>query len=208
MSTIVASPPYLWGQNAGLVNIGGIIGAFLGVIYTYFTSDFLTKPMAKKEIHGYSEAESRLGAAIPALAVSTADIILFGFCAHYPGGGFDLRNPMTYHHSKQWIGLEFGLGMVSFGLMQAPSIGFTYIIDSYNAVSGDYFVMITCFRAIISFAWTFFVGDWIDSRGAAEPFGIFGLMMGVAALLTIPMMIWGKRTRIATAKWIPTHSDH
>lgn len=68
--------------------------------------------------------------------------------------------------------------------------------------------MITCFRAIISFAWTFFVGEWIDSSGAAEPFGIFGLMMGVAALLTIPMMIWGKRTRIATAKWIPAHSDH
>ena len=68
--------------------------------------------------------------------------------------------------------------------------------------------MVTCFRAIIGFAWTFFVGDWIASSGAAEPFGIFGLMIGVSALLTIPMIFWGKRLRIATAKWIPQHSDH
>lgn len=113
----MASPPYLWGEDAGLINIGGIIGAFLGVIYTYFTSDFLTKRMAKKESHGYSEPESRLPAALPALAISTAGIILFGFCAQYPGS----------FGSKKWIGLEFGMGMVSFGLMQAPSVGFTYV---------------------------------------------------------------------------------
>lgn len=114
------------------------MGAFLGVIYTYFTSDFLTKRMARKEIHGFSEAESRLGAAIPALIVSTVGTILFGFCAQYPGGGFDLRNPVTYHHSRQWIGLEFGLGMVSFGLMQAPSISFTYVGRSTrNMLSKD-----------------------------------------------------------------------
>lgn len=134
--TLVASPPYLWGENSGLINIGGIIGAFLGVVYTYFTSDFLTKRMAKKEVHGYSEAESRLGAAIPALAVSTAGIILFGFCAQYPGT-FDIRNPAT--NSKRWIGLEFGIGMVSFGLMQAPSIGFTYVsqVPPYSHPKGS-----------------------------------------------------------------------
>jgi hypothetical protein len=117
----VASPPYLWGKDAGLINIGGIIGAFLGVTYTYLTSDFLTKRMAKKESHGYSEPESRLPAALPALAISTTGIILFGFCAQYPGS----------FGSKKWIGLEFGVGMVSFGLMQAPSVGFTYVSQSF-----------------------------------------------------------------------------
>jgi Na+-transporting NADH:ubiquinone oxidoreductase subunit NqrD len=82
------------------------------------------------------------------------------------------------------------------------------VLDSYNAISGDCFVMVTTFRAIIGFAWTFFVGDWIASQGAAQPFGIFGLMIGLSALFTIPMIIWGKRFRIATAKWIPARSDH
>jgi hypothetical protein len=115
--TLVASPPYLWGKDAGLINIGGIIGAFLGLVYTYFTSDFMAKRMAKKESHGYIEPESRLPAAIPTLTIATAGIILFGFCAQ-DAGGFG---------SKKWVGLEFGIGMLSFGLMQAPSIGFTYV---------------------------------------------------------------------------------
>jgi len=193
--TIVASPPYLWGKAAGLINVGGIIGSFLGVFYTYLTGDSIMTRKAKHESHGFSEPESRLPIALPALLISTCGFLVFGFCAQN----------LT---PKAWVGLEVGLGMLCFGLMAAPSIGFTYIIESYNAISGDCFVIITCCRAIISFAWTFFVGDWIDKRGAEEPFGIFAMLMGIFTLLTVPMVVWGKRTRIATAKWIPEHSDH
>jgi hypothetical protein len=68
--------------------------------------------------------------------------------------------------------------------------------------------MITTLRAVISFAWTFFVGSWVQKRGAAEPFGIFGMLLGLFSLLTIPMWYYGKRTRIATAKWLPAELDH
>jgi len=45
--------------------------------------------------------------------------------------------------------------------------------------------------------------------GPAEPFGIFAMLTGIFALLTIPIMIWGKRLRIATAKWVELDSpDH
>jgi hypothetical protein len=59
--------------------------------------------------------------------------------------------------------------------------------------------MVTVLRAIISFAWTFFVADWIQERGAAEAFGIFGMLMGLFGLLTVPLWLLGKRIRIATA---------
>ena len=68
--------------------------------------------------------------------------------------------------------------------------------------------MITSFRSIIGFAWTFFVGSWITARGAAEPFGIFGMLMALFSLCLIPQYIYGKRTRIATAEWLPTDSAH
>jgi hypothetical protein len=82
------------------------------------------------------------------------------------------------------------------------------IIDAYNSVSSDCFVMVVLVRAIISFAWTYFVADWVHDRGPMEPFGIFGMLMAVFTLLTIPQAIWGKRTRIATAKWLPIASNH
>ncbi|KAF2003493.1 hypothetical protein P154DRAFT_520092 [Amniculicola lignicola CBS 123094] len=84
-----------------------------------------------------------------------------------------------------------------------PSVGFNYIIESYPSICGDCFVAITCVRAIVAFAWTFFVGDWVMHGGAAEPFGVFGMLMGVFGLATIPVWFWGKRMRIATANWIP-----
>ncbi|KAH9863489.1 hypothetical protein IAQ61_009767 [Plenodomus lingam] len=197
MSTIgpqlVAAPPYLWGKDVGLINIGGIIGAILGGVYTYFISDFTTQRLATKNIHGFTEPESRLVTALPALFIATAGALVFGFAAQNPS-------------STGWVGLQFGLGMVSVGLMQAPSVGFNYLIESYSSVAGDCFVAVTFVRSIVSFAWTFFVSDWVKKAGPAEPFGIFGMLMGAFGLATIPMIIWGKRMRIWTAKWVPEGS--
>ncbi|KAL9080642.1 MAG: hypothetical protein Q9157_000618 [Trypethelium eluteriae] len=196
---LVAGPPYLWGQNAGAIDSGGIIGTVLGAIYAYFVTDWSIKRQAARDARGggrgYAEPESRLLTMIPSLFVATTGLWVFGFSAQYPGG-------------KNWVGLQFGLGMLAFGLMQVPSVGFNYIIEAYNAVSGDCFVMITTLRAIISFAWTFFVSSWIQDRGPAEPFGIFGMLLGIFSLLTVPMWYYGKRTRIATAKWLPAEVDH
>ncbi|KAH3948937.1 hypothetical protein HBI25_011080 [Parastagonospora nodorum] len=190
---LVAVPPYLWGKNVGLINVGGLIGALLGGVYTYLSADWMTKRLAKKDTRGLSEPESRLVTALPSLLIATGGSFIFGFVAQNPS-------------PKGWVGLQIGLAMVSFGLMQAPSVGFNYLIESYNSIAGDCFVAVTCVRAIISFAWTFFVGTWVHDAGAAEPFGIFGLLMGVFGLLTIPMLIWGKRLRIWTAKWVPDRS--
>ena len=187
---LVAAPPYLWGKNVGLVNVGGIVGALLGCIYTYLVADWTTKRTATKNSHGYAEPETRLVTALPALFIATAGALMFGFVA---------QNPSTLG----WVGLQFGIGMVAFGLMQAPSVGFNYLIESYTSIAGDCFVAVTSARAIVSFAWTFFVGEWVAADGAAEAFGIFGMLMGVFALLTVPVLIWGKRLRIWTAKWVP-----
>jgi MFS family permease len=190
---VVAAPPYLWGKNVGLINIGGILGSLIGCIYTYLVSDWTTKRLATRDTQGFTEPESRLVTALPALFVATFGSLVFGFVAQAPS-------------QLGWVGLQFGLGMIAFGLMQAPSVGFNYLIESYGSVAGDCFVAVTSVRAIISFAWTFFIGEWVHHDGPAQPFGIFGMLMGLFGLLTVPMLIWGKRLRIWTAKWVPEGS--
>ncbi|KAF2728094.1 MFS general substrate transporter [Polyplosphaeria fusca] len=187
---LVSAPPYLWGKDASLISVGGVIGTFVGGLYTYLVADWTTKRLAKKERHGFSEPESRLITALPALFIATVGLLVFGFVGQNasPTG---------------WVGLEFGFGMLALGLMQAPSVGFNYLIESYPSISGDCFVAVTCVRAVVAFAWTFFVGTWVTEKGPAEPFGIFGMLMGIFGLLTIPVYVWGKRMRIATAQWVP-----
>ncbi|KAK9772114.1 hypothetical protein SCAR479_11277 [Seiridium cardinale] len=185
---LLAMPPYLWGNNVGLINVGALIGTVLGCVYTYLVSDARLKASVshQHQSHRYVEPESRLPTMFPSLAIATAGFLVFGFCAKNPG-------PLV------WVGLEFGHGMIAFGLMQAPSIGFSYLIDAYSYLAADCFVIAAILRAIVGFAWSFFVAEWVQNRGAAEPFGIFALLMGVFSLLTIPLWLYGKRLRIATS---------
>ncbi|KAI8653394.1 MFS domain-containing protein [Fusarium keratoplasticum] len=111
---LVASPPYLWGANAGLLQIGALIGSLLALLYTYISSDSGLKRRAKHETNGLAEAEDRLPAMFPCLAIATAGFLVFGFCGQHPS-------------QHGWVGLEVGFGMLAFGLMQIPSIGFTYV---------------------------------------------------------------------------------
>ncbi|TDZ30159.1 putative MFS-type transporter [Colletotrichum spinosum] len=181
----VGAPPYLWGANVGLINVGGVVGTIFGALYTYIFSDARLKKKTKTQVGGLAEPENRLPTMFPALVVATGGFFVFGFSAQYPS-------------QNGWVGLCFGYAMVAFGLMQVPSIGFNYLIDSYGRLAGDCFVIVTIMRAIIAFAWSFFVSHWVEEKGAAEPFGVFGMLMGIFSLFTVPLWLYGKRARIAT----------
>ncbi|KAJ8106206.1 hypothetical protein OPT61_g9691 [Boeremia exigua] len=75
---LVAAPPYLWGQDVGLINVGGVVGGLLGCIYTYMVADWTTKRNAAKNTHGFAEPEARLATALPALFIATAGSLIFG----------------------------------------------------------------------------------------------------------------------------------
>lgn len=121
---LMAAPPYLWGSGTGLINVGGLIGCVLGALYTYLSADWVTKRAAKRESHGFAEPEKRLPLMLPALFIATGGGLVFGFVAQNPS-------------PTGWVGLCFGYGMVSFGLMQVPSIGFNYIIEAYGEHATD-----------------------------------------------------------------------
>ncbi|KAM3417449.1 hypothetical protein BST61_g5695 [Cercospora zeina] len=186
----LAAPPYLWGNNVGLINVGGFVGVLIGGVATYIIVDVVTKRYARKDRTGLAEPEARLPMMFPPLIIAIAGIWCFGFSAGNPGSGV-------------WAGLVVGFGMIAFGLMQVPSVGFNYLIDSYGPRAADAFVMTTVSRGVVSFAYSFFVTDWVKSAGPEVPFGIFGGILGLFTVLTVPMWLFGKRMRIATAGLLP-----
>ncbi|KAJ5682427.1 hypothetical protein N7462_005592 [Penicillium macrosclerotiorum] len=117
--TLIAAPPYLWGNNAGLIMTGGIIGSLLGLIATNLSADRVIITRSKRQGYSFVEPEERLPIAIPGLILATTGLWIFGFCAQNLG------------QAHIWVGMQFGLGMLCFGLMQAPSIGFNYVSDDY-----------------------------------------------------------------------------
>lgn len=110
---LVAAPPYLWGSNAGLINVGGLVGSIIGALYAYAVVDSMLKRSARRE-HGAAEPESRLPTMFPTLAIATCGFLIFGFCAEHPS-------------KNTWVGLQVGYAMIAMGLMQVPSVGFNYV---------------------------------------------------------------------------------
>ncbi|KAK3369996.1 major facilitator superfamily domain-containing protein [Podospora didyma] len=186
---ILDLPPYQWGENSGLLFIGALIGIVFGGLFTSLLADKRLKALAKNQDHGYAEPESRIPIILPSLAIATGGLLVFGFCAEYPG-------------RYQWVGLEFAYGMVAFALAQVPSIWFSYLIDAYAQLASDCFVMICILRGIVPFTWTLFVSEWVAKDGFLIPFGGFTVMMGVFSLLILPLIWMGKRMRIATARYV------
>ncbi|CAK1366123.1 putative MFS-type transporter [Cercospora beticola] len=187
----LAAPPYLWGNNVGLINVGGLVGVLIGGASTYIIVDVLTKRYAKRDRTGLAEPEARLPIMFPALIIATAGIWCFGFSAGNPGTGV-------------WAGMVVGLGMISYALLSVPSVGFSYLIDSYGPLAADAFVMTTIARGVVSFAYSFFVSNWVMSAGPEIPFGVFGGILGLFTILTVPVWLFGKRMRIATAGLLPS----
>lgn len=117
----IAAPPYNWGANAGLINIGGLIGSITGALATFLLSDRMLKRHALRHSQGFSEPEARLPAMFPGLFLATMGLLTFGMCEQYVTSG------------AGWVGLEFGYGMLVFGVIQVPSIGFNYVSsDIFN----------------------------------------------------------------------------
>jgi MFS family permease len=111
---ILSHKPYRWGEHAGLLFVGAFVGIFVGGLWTGLVADRRLKKLARDEEHGYAEPEARIGVMVPSLLIGTCGLLVFGFCAQYPG-------------RYQWIGLEFAYGMVAFTLTQVPSIWFGYV---------------------------------------------------------------------------------
>ncbi|KAL3464462.1 major facilitator superfamily domain-containing protein [Aspergillus heterothallicus] len=197
MSTVapqlLALPPYSWHADVGLFNLGGVVALVLALLTNYLVLDYMAKRQANVNSDGFVESESRLALCAPGLFLATTGLLTFGLCAANPGG-------------SAWVGLVVGNGMLTFGLVTVPGITYTYITDSYRSRSGDCFVIVGLVRAVIACVWTFYVGNWIESAGPALTFGIFAIVLGVFSLLTIPLYFYGKRLRIATAKYLDQES--
>ncbi|KAL1838442.1 hypothetical protein VTJ49DRAFT_2665 [Mycothermus thermophilus] len=186
---ILSAPPYRWGKHAGLLFVGALVGILLGGLCTGLVADRWVAKAAKQAENGRVEPEERVGIMLPALAVGTAGLVVFGFCARFPTG-------------LGYVGLETAFAMLAFALAQVPSIWFGYLIDSFDNLASDCFTMICILRGLIPFAWTFFVAQWVEKDGYLIPFVGFGCILGAFGLLTIPIQVWGKRMRIATAGYV------
>lgn len=184
-SPILSSPPYNWkAASIGSVYAGPIIGSAFACIWSGVLADKLTLYLARRN-NGIREAEQRLWPLAFSCIMTAAGLITWGVGAH---------------HNVHWVGLVFGLGMLTFGVVTGGSIAVAYNVDCFKDLAGETTVSIMIIRNTIGFGFNYAITPWYENQGLQNCF-ITAAFLSIGCTLTfLPIMVYGKKMRIYTAK--------
>jgi MFS family permease len=161
------------------MNIPCLIGAVIGATYGGWLSDKFMIWMAKRN-GGVSEAEHRLWMMYPCAAIFPTGLWLFGIGTQY---------------GWSWPAPYVGLGFIGFGFGCCGDLSMAYLMDAYPDMVLEGMVGVATINNSIALIFTFTASDWIDASGVKNTFIAIGVLAFVFIMTTVPMMIWGKRSR-------------
>lgn len=116
VTQFVKPPPYRFSDTAvSLLFFAPMIGVLVAELWGHVVNDWLCNFFLRKN-GGIHNPEIRLWAVYPAVIVGVASLVLYG---------------QTLQHSLSWLGIAFGWGMNSFGMLAATTAVSAYILDVF-----------------------------------------------------------------------------
>ena len=176
-------PPYNYTDAAvGIMNVPCLIGAVIGCFWGGYLSDKFVLWMAKRN-NGIREAEHRLWMMYPVAIFSPLGMWLFG-----------IGSANTW----AWPAPYVGLGMIGFGWGCGGDLSMSYLMDAYPEMVLEGMVGVSVINNSIGCIFTFTASIWLNNSGTQNTFIAIGVLDFVFVMLTVPMMIYGKRCRAWT----------
>jgi MFS family permease len=179
-SPVLTSAPYNWSAaQVGCVYAGPIVGAAIASLWSGNAADWIALQLARRN-HGVREAEHRLWVLAASGVISTAGLITWGVGAY---------------HGVHWIGLVFGLGMLTFGCVTGGSIAVSYNVDCFKEIAGETTVSIMVIRNTIGFGISYAITPWWQTQGLQNCFITAGMISIACTFTFFGMIVYGKRLR-------------
>ncbi|KAJ5400811.1 hypothetical protein N7465_011300 [Penicillium sp. CMV-2018d] len=177
-------PPYNFDAvGVGLMNVAPFVGALLGFPFGGYLSDKSILWLSKRN-GGIYEPEMRLWLALPIAITSPAGILIFGLGLAY---------------GAPWAVLTVGFAFFGFSIAAVSGIALSYVMDCYQEIIGDALVGVIFMRNIFSVIVLFVLTPWVNKMGLRNLHILCAVVAFVILLIPIPLLIWGKKARIATA---------
>ncbi|KAI0155465.1 major facilitator superfamily protein [Pestalotiopsis sp. NC0098] len=185
ISPVLSAEPYGWSTGAvGSMYVGPIVGAAVACVWSGVVADRFTIYLAKKN-KGIREPEHRLWPLAISSVLSCVGLIIWGVGAYY---------------DIQWVGLAFGLGILTFACVTGGSIALSYNVDCFKDISGHSTTSIIVIRNTMGFAISYGITPWYTNMGLRYCFIMAGLL-SLVCTGTFLLMIWkGKYFRQQSAK--------
>lgn len=173
---------YGWpAQDVGLINVGGVIGALLGMLYCTFVGDPLVIYLAKRN-NGVHIPEHRLLVLIFPALLGFGMLLLYGFTA---GGG------------SSWWGPYLGWTFFQATFTAVLIISTTFASEASPKHPGPALVVVVGTKNIISFAVAYGLTPMTEEHGYQWAFGVLSSIFLGIFMLGIPVYflnpIWRRR---------------
>ncbi|OQE11548.1 hypothetical protein PENVUL_c002G00772 [Penicillium vulpinum] len=177
-------PPYNFDAvGVGLMNVAPFVGGVLGFPFGGHLSDKSILWLSKRN-GGIYEPEMRLWLALPIAVLTPAGILMFG---------------LGIASGVHWALLAVGFGFYGFSLAAVSGIALSYLMDCYQDIIGDALVGVIFMRNIFSVIVLFVLTPWVNGMGMRDLHILVAVVAFVILLIPIPLLIWGKKARVATA---------
>ncbi|KAL0936864.1 putative ion transporter [Colletotrichum truncatum] len=164
--------------QVGNMNLPTLIGSLIGCAYGGYGSDKFMQWMIKRN-KGVMEAEFRLYLMALCTLVFPTGMWLFGIGS---ARGWDWPVPYV------------GLGFIGFGYGCAGDLSLAYLADSFPEMVLEGMVGVAVINNTIAMVFTFVASYWLDT-GMENCFIVLGVLSFVIMGTSLPMIIYGKRTR-------------
>lgn len=118
----------------GLTYLAAFIGDIVGSVISGYYNDKMAMFIARHRSGGFKEAEHRLYAAAIPMILHPVGCILYGVGAA---------------HGIHWIGLCFGIVIITTGIVMGSTLALSYCIDCYKEVAGEALISVVIIRNVI-----------------------------------------------------------
>ncbi|EXJ83940.1 hypothetical protein A1O3_04607 [Capronia epimyces CBS 606.96] len=175
----------------GLLSLPPFIGCLVGAFYSGPLSDWSIQWLARRNNNIY-EPEMRLYIAILPILLGPAGLFLYGY---------------SLAKGAPWIVPCLGYGIYGFAQASMFGLSLTYLVDCYEEIVGDALVGVAFIRNGLAAGITFATSPWVTNLGLWNSFTSVGCLCLGFGLLTVPMVIWGKRLRELTSRRYAIYAD-
>lgn len=194
LSPVLSAPPYNFSLTLiGCMYIGPLIGAGISSLWAGPFADWTALYLARRN-NGIREPEHRLWPLIGSGIVGAAGLVAWGAGAH---------------NNTHWVGLAFGLTMLTFGAVSGGSISVAYNVDCFKEIGGETTVSVMLIRNTFGFRFSYAITPWVTAQGLQNCFITAAVMSIVCMSTFLGIVYWGKylRRKSADIGWRYTASS-
>ncbi|GAK65162.1 uncharacterized protein PAN0_008c3379 [Moesziomyces antarcticus] len=169
---------YHWApKNAGLIAIGGMVGAFLGMVYSGPIGSRIVMAMAKRN-NGVLRPGHYLVVAIVPGVFSFASLMLYAF---------------TASGEATWAGPVMAWFLNQFAFTSMLIVGSAFASIAYPKNPGAALLLVVGAKNIISYGITQGTLPMVTQHSAKWAYGVLAAVTAAAYLVGIPFYVWGDR---------------